>query len=82
MCQWHTDGCCRPKQVFRASGNKITIGTGMVRVLLMLLIRDRGGEQWKLIPIVLWKMNVSIGLARWVQFRGWGVRNFILIVLT
>ena len=70
VCQWHTDGCYRSKWAFRASRIKITISTGMVRVMLMLSIRDRGGEQWKFILIADWQMNFLIWLARWAKLGG------------
>jgi hypothetical protein len=81
VCQWHTDGCYRSKWAFGASGIKIAIGTGMVRVILMLLIRDGGGERWKFIPIADWQTNSSIWSARWAKLGGWGARYFILIAL-
>jgi hypothetical protein len=79
VCQWHTDGCFRSKWAFGASRIKITISTGMVRVMLML--GDRGGERWKFIPIADWQTNFSIWSTRWAKLGGWGARYFILFML-
>jgi hypothetical protein len=48
---------------------------------VVCLIRQGRRMWWKLILIALWKVNLSIRLARWTQLGGWGVGHFVLIAL-
>jgi hypothetical protein len=48
---------------------------------VICLIRQGRRMRRKLILIALWKANLSIRSARWMQLRGWGAGHFVLITL-